>query len=275
MMNVIPIDDPADPRLTHYRNLRHADVHKRGPRFIAEGRMVTRRLLASDYPIESVLAEENRLADVAELDGTLTPVYLVKPDVIREVAGFAFHRGLLSCGKRLAFSRDVELASIAVEQARVLALISISDADNLGSLLRTAAAFGITNIALNRQTIDPLSRRALRVSMGAALRMRYFDLAQPEAWFADNASRGNWQTVATTLSPDCIPIDQFQRGEQPVMIVMGNEADGLPASIQRTCAARVNIPMAPGVDSLNVAVAGAIMLYELTRPAGMTRSERR
>src|SRR5690606_989076 len=120
-------------------------------------------------------------------------------------------------------------------------------------------------------TVDPLCRRVLRVSMGTSLKMRYFDLADPLAWFTENQQRDAWFTVATTLASDSIPMSDVSRqshfASRRRMIVMGNEGDGLPPAIQAACSVRAKIPMAQGVDSLNVAVAGAIAIYELLRPA--------
>jgi tRNA G18 (ribose-2'-O)-methylase SpoU len=269
-MNIIPIDDPTDTRLDPYRNLRHEDVLRRGPLFIAEGRLVVKRLLQSQYSTASILAEQLRLAELESLVDEATPIYLVSQELIREVAGFNFHRGLLACGQRLRFHSIESLVEHCMvdEQGNgtlALAAISLNDLENLGSLLRTAAALGIFNIVLNSQTADPLCRRVLRVSMGAALKMRYFDLTDPIGWFEANQQSRHWQTIATTLAPDSIRLDEAARGNECKMIVMGNEGDGLPEAIQQACTIRAKIPMAPGIDSLNVAVAGAIALYEFTR----------
>jgi len=269
-MNIIPIDDPGDARLDPYRNLRHEDVSRRGPLFIAEGRLVVKRLLLSQYSTESVLAEQLRLPELEPLVDQATPVYLVNQKLIADVAGFNFHRGLLACGKRLPFHPMETLDDHCVTDTEghpplALATLSLNDLENLGSLLRTAAALGIFNIVLNSQTADPLCRRVLRVSMGAALKMRFFDLADPIGWFETNKQSGNWQTIATTLAADSIRLDDATQGNQRKMIVMGNEGDGLPEAIQQACTIRVKIPMASGIDSLNVAVAGAIALYEFTR----------
>jgi len=279
-MNIIPIDDPADLRLAPYRNLRHEDVIRRGPLFIAEGRLVVKRLLQSQYPTESVLAEQLRLAELEPLVDKATPVYLVNQKLVADVVGFNFHRGLLACGKRIQFHPIESLDDHFLPDAKghpplALAAISLNDLENLGSLLRTAAALGIFNIVLNSQTADPLCRRVLRVSMGAALKMRFFDLADPIRWFEANQQSGNWQTIATTLAVDSTRLDEaaqgnlaqgnLAQGNQRKMIVMGNEGDGLPEAIQQACTIRAKIPMAPGIDSLNVAVAGAIALYEFTR----------
>jgi tRNA G18 (ribose-2'-O)-methylase SpoU len=277
-MNIIPINDPLDSRLDAYRDLRHEDVRRRGPRFIAEGRLVVRRLLASNYETDSVLAEPDRLGDLEPLIDPMTPVYLVNQALIREVAGFNFHRGLLACGLRKPMLPVADLESlaepVALQRPLALAAISLNDLENLGSLIRTAAALGIFHVVLNPQTADPLCRRVLRVSMGAALKMNFYDLPEPLSWFEANLARWRdestrhqaWATIAMTLASDSIALERTsQMHDCAKMIVMGNEGDGLPHAIQEACVLRAKIPMAPGIDSLNVAVAGAIALYEFTR----------
>lgn len=280
-MNIIPIHDPLDPRLDAYRDLRHEDVRRRGPRFIAEGRLVVRRLLASDYETDSVLAEPDRLEDLEPLIDPLTPIYLVNQSLIREVAGFNFHRGLLACGRRKPMLPIEGIEALAEQETPVtthpplaLAAISLNDLENLGSLLRTAAALGIFHVVLNPQTADPLCRRVLRVSMGAALKMNFYDLSDPLSWFESNLARWRegstrhraWTTLAMTLASDSVSLERTsQMNDCAKMIVMGNEGDGLPPAMQEACVLRAKIPMAPGIDSLNVAVAGAIALYEFTR----------
>ncbi len=264
-MNLIPISDADDPRLEPYRNLRSVDIAKRGRLFIAEGRLVVRRLLASRYPVASVLAEPNRVAELSPLVHPETPIYVATRAAIGTVAGFDFHRGVLACGERMEFSPIDRLSNRCESGRLALAAISLNDLENWGSLLRTAAAFGISDIVLNSQTADPLCRRVLRVSMGAALKMTYYDLAQPLDWFEQNRRTGTWRTIATTLAEDSRPLQEIDVGSAAKMIVLGNEADGLPMSIQMACTDRGKIPMAAGIDSLNVAVAGAIALYEFSR----------
>jgi len=265
-MNTIPITELDDPRLDPYRDLKHADVSRRGQNFIAEGHLVVSRLFASDYETSSVLAEPNRLAILKDVIDSQTPVYVVERDLIGQVAGFDFHRGVLASGRRKPLLTMEQLAQSCLPYATALSAISLTDAENVGSLIRTASALGIGDFVINRQSIDPLCRRVLRVSMGTALKMRFYDLSEPEVWFEQNGVTGDWQTIAMTLSDDSVPLELVPRDERPKMIVMGNEVDGLPPSIQRVCHIRANIPMAAGVDSLNVAVAGGIALYELTRP---------
>lgn len=227
--------------------------------------MVVRRLLQSAYAVNSILAEPIRLAELEPHVNASTPVYVVRQELIRDVAGFNFHRGLLACGQRIKFSPIASLDTLTGGDQLALGAISLNDLENLGSLLRTAAALGIFHIVLNRQTVDPLCRRVLRVSMGAALRMTYYDLDDPVSWLEGNRRSNAWQTIAMTLAPDSMPLDQAVSAAGPTLILLGNEADGLPLAIQQACHVRAQIPMAAGIDSLNVAVAGAIALYEFTR----------
>jgi tRNA G18 (ribose-2'-O)-methylase SpoU len=266
-MNIIPVSDPLDERLDPYRDIKLEDVRRRGKYFIAEGKLVAERLLASDYETVSVLAEPARAAWLEGIIRPETPVLLAPAELIRQVAGFNFHRGLLACGRRMPLAPSDGLFTHTAPGTVALAAIAINDLENLGSLIRTSAAMGINHVVLSRQSVDPLCRRVLRVSMGAALKMRYFDLDDPVGWLQENQRRGHWFTIATTLSDDSIPIrnvkDHPDFAARRRMILMGNEGDGLPAAIQAVCTVRAKIPMARGIDSLNVAVAGAIAIYEL------------
>jgi tRNA G18 (ribose-2'-O)-methylase SpoU len=291
-MNLIEIADVADPRLDPYRDLKSEDVRRRGELFIAEGRLVVQRLLQSRYQTVSVLAEAKRLDWVRDLVRPETPVLVVPPTLIREVSGFNFHRGLLACGRREPFlpaqtllppgdrdqNGEVDAGEgsgwrpgdFVPDPSRIaLAAISLNDQENLGSLIRTSAAFGIETFVVNRQTVDPLCRRVLRVSMGTALRMRFIDLDDTLGWLIDNERRGGWFTIATTLAKWAIPLSHVTRhpayASRPKLLLMGNEGDGLPADVVSACTAAAVIPMAVGVDSLNVSVAGAIAIYELVR----------
>ncbi len=273
-LNIIPITDPLDSRLSPYRDLKRQAADRGDGYFIAEGRMVVQRLLASDYPTVSILAEPKRFDWLAGRVAAETPVYAVSAALIRAVVGFDFHRGLLACGRRIPFTPAAGLFSPrpthhSLPSEVALAAIAISDRENLGSLIRTAAALGIDRIAIDRRTIDPLCRRVLRVSMGAALQIRWHDLADPLAWLSQNQRGGDWTTVAMTLAEDSIPLYEVGRitaaTTRPTMIVLGNEGDGLPLDLQAACTVRASIPMSPTIDSLNVSVAGAIAIYELLR----------
>lgn len=271
-MNIIPLSDPLDCRLDPYRDMKREVVRRGGQWFIAEGRLVVQRLLASDYETVSILAEPKCVDWVRSLVQPDTPILVVSQELIQAVAGFNFHRGLLACGRRIAFESSHQLLDMTDPGQIALATLAVSDPENLGSLIRTAAAFGIDRLVLNRQSIDPLCRRVLRVSMGSALKMRFYDWESPDLWLQENERKGVWFTIATTLSDDSIPLEQVTRHHKftsrPKLILLGNEADGLPASTQAACTVRALIPMAMGINSLNVSVAGAIAIYELKSHRG-------
>ena len=230
------------------------------------------------------------------------PIFEVPGEKIRKLVGFDFHRGWLACAKR----PDWKSLEMLPSDPLSLALIGVGDLENVGSLLRTAGAFGIRNVLVDDQTADPYSRRVTRVSMGAALGQQFFRLSKPVEDLRALSKRGV-DSLATTIDRDAMSISDCAPGNMPRVLVLGNEADGLPPAVQLAASKRVTIPMPgrdgpfgtesgdtvsqsesvslvedgaggrkkgePGsridgfemVDSLNVAVAGAIAMYELSR----------
>ena len=261
--NVISVDDIDDPRLAAYVDLRHAKAGQRRATFIAEGRLVVRRLIASRYAVASILVQRGNEAEfAAEVQGDV-PIYSLSPSAIRDLLGFDFHRGVMACGVRQpAISMDDFVADAAGNI--ILAALGISEAENLGSMLRSAAAFGVDQVLLGPRTIDPFARRTIRVSMATALKHHFYDLSDPAAQL-EALARGGVRTVATTLDQDATPLNRFRRDDRPTVLMLGNEAAGLDVSVQAAATDRVRIPMQLGTDSLNVAVAAAVFLYELTQ----------
>lgn len=272
-MTGIQIDDLQDPRLDPFRDIRYRNSTQYAPTFVAEGRLVVQRLLASRYRTLSVLVEQGREAGVALKVPQETELLCVTRDVLSELVGFRFHRGLMACGVRPPWSAPDALlsttpdpeATLSAAGRLVVATCGITDPENLGSVLRSAAALGVRDVLLGPGTADPLARRVLRVSMAAALTLRFYrstDLANDLRRFV---AAGGMRVVATTLSPTAVRLDQFHRDQRRTVILLGNEAFGVPAEVQRHATDFVTIPMHLGTDSLNVAVAAGIVLYELTR----------
>lgn len=270
-MPVIRIDDPADARLEEYRNVPDPDlIEKRGV-FVAEGRLVVARLLGdSRFRARSVLvtdAARHAMTDVLNLgvqaETNDLPVYVVPQWVINAVTGFNIHRGCLAIGERAAVPAWQQVAAGA---RRLVVIERVANADNVGAIFRHAAAFGVDGVLLEPRCTDPLYRKAIRTSMGAALHVPF---ARMEPWpsaLGELRAQG-WSLVALTptaertlqgvvarLSPDAKPA-----------LVLGHEGDGLSPETLASCDVHARIPMAVGVDSLNVATACAIALYELTR----------
>lgn len=263
-MNIIRIDDPADPRVAPYLDIRERDLVGREGRFVAEGKVVLNVLFGvRRFVAESVLVLENRLAGMTE---TLSqapegmPVYVASSGVIDAIAGFHMHRGILAIGlKGTSVSVD-DMLSALPERALVAVPVGISNHDNIGSIFRNAAAFGADAVLLDETCCDPLYRKAIRVSVGAALRVP-FTAGGTASELADALSRHGFEQLA--LSPAGKADIRDLKRPKRLALYLGTEGDGLPEPLlKRLTTARIR--MAPGFDSLNVAAASAIALHHFT-----------
>lgn len=288
-MNVADIIDAADARVADFRELRDADVRpeRRGV-VIAEGLNVVARLLASPYPVRAVFGVPARLRALAELVPPArlagVPVLRAGKDLLSQVAGFPVTRGVLAAAGRLA---EPPLPPLLAGAGGVLVCEAINDFENLGAIFRNAAAFGVRAVLLDPRTADPLYRRSVRVSMGYALTVPFARLPGhwPESlgvlrqagftlaalspageqsltqwttgWSEPSGSAGSAQRAAGSAQ---------QFGQQPGprwALLLGAEGPGLSPAALAAAAVRLRIPMAPGVDSLNVATAAAVALAHL------------
>ncbi len=266
-MNVIPIESPQDPRVAIYRNLRERDLAVRHGRFIAEGELVVQRLLASRFDVESVLICPSHLDKVVV--PVHVPLYCAPRSMVAEIAGFPFHRGVLACGLRPAADRPLRLPELQ-RQSLAVAISGVRDPMNLGGILRSCAAFGVDLVLLGNQAVDPFSRRALRVSMGAALELPLHFSQQLEDDLQLLQQEHGFHALATVLDTAAESLHETLRPPR-LVLVLGNEFDGVAPSVQAVCRSRVTLPMAPRVDSLNVAVAAGIFLYHFTQVATLAR----
>jgi tRNA G18 (ribose-2'-O)-methylase SpoU len=271
MAGVILIDDPADPRLADYREIRERDLAGRRGAFVAEGQVVLEKLVvAGRHPLRSVLVAQKRVAALAPLLAQLAPgvpVYAADQAVMDTVVGFPIHRGVLAVGERVEQDLDSLLAGLPA-RALVVGLVGIANHDNMGGLFRNAAAFGADAVVLDAGCCDPLYRKAIRVSVGAALTTPFaratdaLDLVRrlEAADFSVVALSPNGEVDLAGLVPTARTAAMF-----------GAEGPGLPPQVlARTRTAR--IAMAGGFDSLNVATASGIVLHHLA--AANWRSER-
>lgn len=264
-MPIIRVDDPHDPRIETYRNVPDPDLLIQGGLFVAEGRLVVRRLIEGErFPVRSVMVTDAALVPLRDVlashDGL--SVYVVSQAVMNGITGFNIHRGCLAIGERPHPPRWRDLMRGA---RRALALERIANADNVGSIFRSAAAFGVDAVLLEPTCTDPLYRKAIRTSMGAALTMPFAE-AVPWPDVLSQLAREGWRVVAMTPSPDASPLRAVtaEVSSQPVMVVVGHEGEGLSDAALAACTHRARIPIVGGVDSLNVAVATAIALYALS-----------
>ena len=266
------IERADDPRIAEFRDIRERDLTGREGRFIAEGTVVLRLLAAahaagSGFVAEKVLLLRNRVAGlsavIADFPGDV-PIYVADADVLDAVVGFHLHRGVLALGRRVAGDTLDGFVDRLPPKAHVLVGCGISNHDNVGSMFRNAAAFGVDGVLLDEGSCDPLYRKSVRVSVGSVLTLPYWRGGSSIAVLDALDRRG---FAIWGLSPRGeIPIASVPSAER-VALVVGTEGEGLPADIlARFGTAR--IPQAPGLDSLNVATATGIALYSVASAAG-------
>lgn len=263
---ILPIHDPADPRLDDYRDIRDRALRARHGLFVGEQALVVTKMLQLPGVTKSVLVAEPQQRQLADLVPPDVPLYVAPRDVLRTVAGFNVHRGVLAVGYRAPFEnrRWNEVTPAGPQPTCVLACEGITHMDNMGLLFRNAAAFGVAAVLLDPTSHDPLYRRSLRVSIGHALRVPW---ARSTDWPADlarlKADRG-LTILGAALEPAATALDDLEPPPRCALVV-GTEIDGLAHGTRALCDRLVRIPMAPGIDSLNVAVAAAVCLQRLCR----------
>jgi tRNA G18 (ribose-2'-O)-methylase SpoU len=266
MPTVIEIDDPADPRLADYVALTDTALRQRSEPgaglFIAEGELVIRRAAAAGYRLRSMLLDARlagNLGGLAELAGP-APVYVAGRAVLEAVTGFHVHRGALASVARRPLPAPAELLAGA---RRLAVLEGVNNHTNLGAVVRTAAGLGWDGLLLDPRTVDPLYRRAVRVSMGQVFALPYARLgAWPEG--LDEVRAAGFQVLALTPDAGAEPLGEVAAaGLDRVALLLGAEGPGLSDAALALADRRVRIPMARGVDSLNVAAAAAVAFWAL------------
>ncbi len=296
----IEIRDFADPRLDDFRDLSSADRRpdrSGGPALvIAEGVPVVQRLLASPYQVRAVLGVAPRIEALAELRDVEAPVYLASAEVMAQAVGFHLNRGVLASADRLP-TQPVE--TLIGSATRIAVLEGVNDHENLGSIFRNAAAFGVDAVLLAPGCADPLYRRAVRVSMGHVLAVPFTELAAPSPsapWsppaaassrfagsqfaapsrFAPSSRFARWPqaiaelraagfaVLAMTPGPGALALGDLDPEQHPrTAVLVGAEGPGLSLEALDAADFRVRIPMRAGVDSINVATAAAIAFAHL------------
>ncbi|MCK9878590.1 RNA methyltransferase [Frankia sp. Ag45/Mut15] len=261
------IDDAADPRVDDFVALTDVALRRRREPadglFIAEGERVIGRALRAGYRPRSVLVAPARLAAVpADLPADV-PVYVAGPDVLAAITGFEVHRGALASMCRRPPRSPADLLATA---RRVLVCEDIVSHTNLGAIFRSAAGLGMDSVLLSPRCADPLYRRSVRVSMGEVFAVPYARLDPWPAALADLRTAG-FDLLALTPAADADDLATYAARlvDLParVALLLGTEGPGLSAPAQAAASARVRIPMAHGVDSLNVAATAAIACYLL------------
>lgn len=266
MPTISAIDDPADPRIAPYRDIRERDLVGRQGLFIAEGEVVVRVLLGASRhePLSLFLAEKRiaALSDVIDRLPDAVPVYVASESIMDEIAGFPMHRGILALGRRAspdpvdAFPPDLPRRAVA------LVLVGIANHDNMGGLFRNAAAFGVDLVVLDSNCCDPLYRKAIRVSAGNVLTVPFVQLARGIDVLDLLASHG-FEAIALSTGGAALLADTGRPDR--LALLFGAEGPGLPDHVLAR-ARSVRITIVAGVDSLNVATASGIVLHHFADP---------
>jgi tRNA G18 (ribose-2'-O)-methylase SpoU len=264
---VIPIDDAADPRLADYRGVGEPALARQAGLFVAEGRLVVERVIASSrFTVESLLVTPAAFAALGRVVTALepdVPIYVAPLSCFEPLTGFRLHRGCVALVRRPAAT---SVARIVAAARLVIALDGVSDADNVGGIFRNAAAFGADAVVLSPTTCDPLYRKAVRTSMAATLNVPF---ARSDRWPDDLADfrRAGFTVVALSPRAD-VRLDDFARAipsAARIVLVLGAEGSGVSDGVGQAVDVAVRIPMTSAVDSLNVAVACGIALSRLPR----------
>lgn len=256
------ITDAADPRLADFRDLMQADSspQRRGV-VIAEGVNVVQRLARSDYRIRAVVGVPAKLEALAPmLAGLDVAVYELDKWTLSDVVGFRVTRGVLAAADR---PPPVAAESLIATGNRFVVLESINDYENLGSVFRNCAAFGVQAVLLDPRCADPLYRRSVRVSMGHVFGVGFAVLDEPWPASLRLLSDAGVRLLAMTPRPAATSLARLERPDRWALL-LGAEGPGLSEAALAGADEWVRIPMADGVDSLNVATAGAVALAHLT-----------
>ena len=238
-----------------------------------EGRIVIEKALEAKSEIIGLLCSEGSAGDWLRGEAGTFPIERISHDKLCEIVGFRFHHGAIALAKRPELRPfDPGIAAETnqeknAESGAYLCLWEVTDPSNVGALIRSAAGLGAAGVLLGPGCADPYYRKALRASMGNAFSLPLH--ACDTSTIASLADRG-FEAVAATLSPAAIPLHACVPN-RPFVLIVGNEGFGIPADIAALCRSEVYIPMAAGVDSLNVVVAGGICMYELFEKKAFTR----
>lgn len=253
-----------DPRLADYQHLREPSrrmaVERERGIFTLEGALSVEALLASRCTTRSVLVADEHAEKMAARFGPEVPLLSLPAAAMTELTGVHFHRGVLAVGERPELPAVADLVAAA---RTIVVLEGVNDHENIGSLFRNAAAFGVDAVLLDPTSADPLYRRATRVSLGHVLRVPF---ARVERWPGglDDLRSLGFTTVALSPAASADPLGALVANPpERIALLLGAEGPGLTDAALQTVDRRIRIPMADGVDSVNVATAAAIALSAL------------
>ena len=274
MPNIIEITDITQPELDVYTRLTEAQLRNRlEPEkgiFIAESPKVIKTAIENGYKTLSILTEyksiDGQANEVISLCGDI-PVYTAEREILEKLTGYKLTRGVLCAMRRPQLP---SLEEICKDAKRIVVLENVVDATNIGAIFRSAAALNMDAVIVTPTCCDPFNRRAVRVSMGTVFQVPWTQIGQthkdwPQPGISILRSLG-FKTAAMALSDNSVSIDDENlMSEDKLAIIMGAEGDGLSHHTIADCDYTVKIPMAHGVDSLNVAAASAVAFWQLRK----------
>ena len=264
---IIPIETLDDPRLADYSHQTDVALKKaRGTEhglYLAESALVLERALRAGHRPRSVLALGGSVAEAVALVGDDVPVFSGPAELLAELTGYLLHRGLIASMHRPALPSPESLLASA---RRVVILENVADPTNVGAIFRSVAGIGADAVLVTPRCSDPFYRRAIRVSMGTVLQVPWTRLGDWGSARGLLAASG-FHVAALALSPDAVSLRDFAAGAPDrVALVLGAEGEGLTPEAIAAADTIVQIPMAHGIDSLNVAATAAVAMYALAAP---------
>ena len=283
-MPLIPIQTLDDPRLAVFRDVKATRHPRWAGQFIAEGARLVKRLLQSDYVVESLLLSEGRVEEFSTWLRPDVATFVMPQALVAELVGYNFHCGAMACALRQPSPSLDDIMARGGQRMTFVVCPDVNDPENIGTLIRLGAAFGIDAILLGPACADPFSRRVLRVSMGNALTLPIVCSRDLNADL--RRLKSEWQVqLAATVVANSDPTDEDEVVRTPtsghpkfaeplgladrparLALLFGNEANGLGPEWLDLCDRRLTIPMR-AADSLNVAIAAGIFLYHFTTSA--------
>ena len=263
-MPIIEITSLTHPGIEVFATLTEAQLRNRIEPdkgvFIAESPKVIRVALDAGYEPLALLCEAKHItgdaADIVARCGNI-PIYTGNRDLLASLTGYTLTRGVLCAMRR---PKPVDASLLCANARRIVVIDGVVDTTNIGAIFRSAAALGIDAILLTPTSCDPLNRRAVRVSMGSVFLVPWTWIENPQ----ETLNKMGYKTAAMALSDNSVSIDDPALNNEPrLAIIMGTEGDGLSHKVIDNADYVVRIPMAHGVDSLNVAAAAAVAFWQL------------
>ncbi|CAN5552469.1 RNA methyltransferase [soil metagenome] len=261
---MIEIDDLSDPRLADYSHqtdvaLKKAQGSEHGL-YLAESALVLERALRAGHSPRSVLALGASVAEAEALVGPHVPIFAGPPELLEQLTGYLLHRGLIASMHRPALP---SVESLISDARRIVILENVVDPTNVGAIFRSVAGIGADAVLVTERCSDPFYRRAIRVSMGTVLQVPWTRVGD---WVSTREllAASGFHIAALALTPGAVSLRDFAvTAPERVALVLGTEGEGLTPEAIAAADTVVQIPMAHGIDSLNVAATAAVAMYAL------------